>query len=615
MKDIVKPGKNISPAHTPTTGKRLLLFKTLAILFPFILLLFLELVLRLFDYGHDTGLFVKYPPKDGYLVMNYYASDKFFPDTASATKGNQEIFAIKKAPNTVRIFVLGESTTLGFPFRPNGSFHRWLQYRLMGMYPEKNFEVINLSLTAVNSYTALDFGRQLAKYQPDAVMIYLGHNEYYGALGVGSTTSVGSNRFLLQMLVKLRTFKTVQLINNGISVIKGLFADKQTYDPRSLMEVMAAKQHIIYGSKEYRQGITQFTTNMTELCQTLNNEKIPTFLSTVISNEKDQAPFISDGSGPGSANFFYKAGQNAFSDSSFITAKQDFDKAEELDELRFRAPEAINIAIKKIAGEFPYIHLVDTKKVIEDHSPHGIIGSTMIMEHVHPTLLGYALMSDAFYQAMQQQHIIKYTAENDLTFDELLKEMPITKLDSAMGTYQVMMLKTGWPFNKPISKSFKVGSSMDEKMAVKVALGDALWATALGQVFSYDKQHANYEGAMKIAEAMVLQYPDDEMFYGYAGNMNAKMKNYDQAAFYYRKLFNMNHDSELAEAVFKAYLEADEPARAMLFVKYTPIQNQKPTRAMLFKIINNERQLKSKPRDKVLLKQIANDYKSFNINK
>ena len=155
--------KSSKPESKPLSPEKLRLFKWLAILFPLVLIVLLELILRVFGYGYDTSLFVKYPPDPNYMVMNHYASDKFFPDTAYATTGNQEIFAINKAPNTIRIFVLGESTTIGFPFRPNGSFHRWLQYRLSHMYPNKNFEIVNLSLTAVNSYTVLDFGRQLAR--------------------------------------------------------------------------------------------------------------------------------------------------------------------------------------------------------------------------------------------------------------------------------------------------------------------------------------------------------------------------------------------------------------------------------------------------------------------
>jgi len=529
-------------AHDQPKGKKLLLFKILSALSPFIFLLILELILRIFNYGVDTSLFVKYPPDERFMVMNYYASNKFFPDTVSATKGNQELFAINKAPNTFRIFVLGESTTIGYPFRPNGSFHRWLQYRLMQMYPDKNFEVINLSLTAVNSYTVLDFGKQLAQYQPDAVMIYTGHNEYYGALGIGSTTSVGSNRFLLHTLVKLRTLKTVQLLNNIIGKVATIFKSSQPKgDPKSLMEVMAARQHIAYGSADYKAGIDQFNRNMTELCSTLDNEKIPTFLSNVVSNEKDLPPFISNGSGPGSANWYYDAGQTAYQKADYPTAKQDFDKARELDQLCFRAPEAINTCIKKIAGQYPYVHLVDAQQLFEQNSPHGILGSETIMEHVHPTLFGYALLSEAFYRALQQQQLIKDKPARDINFDELRKEMPITRMDSLMGTYQTMMLKTGWPFNQPISKDFKVENSIEGTLATKVALGNILWASAMGQLFRYDQAHNNTAQAAQIAEAMVLQYPQSFDFYKYAASLNDTLKNYSKAAFYSKKLAMLSH--------------------------------------------------------------------------
>lgn len=523
-------------------GKKLLLFKLLSALSPFIFLAILELVLRLFNYGTDTSLFVKYPPDERFMVMNYYASNKFFPDTVSATKGNQELFAINKAPNTFRIFVLGESTTIGYPFRPNGSFHRWLQYRLMQMYPDKNFEIINLSLTAVNSYTVLDFGKQLAQYKPDAAMIYTGHNEYYGALGIGSTTYVGSNRFLLQTLVKLRTFKTVQLLNNCIGSIANLFkSSKPAGDPKSLMQTMAARQHIAYGSADYKAGINQFDKNIIELCSTLNDEKIPTFISTVVSNEKDLPPFISDGSGPRSANWYYNAGKTAYDKADYPTAKQDFDKAKELDQLRFRAPEAINADIKKIASQYPYVHLVNAQQLFEQNSPHGILGSETIMEHVHPTLFGYALLSEAFYRALQEQQLIKDKPARDITFDELRKEMPITKMDSLMGTYQTMMLKTGWPFNQPIPADFKVENSIEGTLATKVALGHMLWTTAMGELFRYDQSHGNTTQAAQIAEAMILQYPQSPDFYRYADSLNTVLKNYSKAEFYGKKLSMLNH--------------------------------------------------------------------------
>ncbi len=596
-------------------GKKLLLFKMLAILFPFVLLFLLEVALRIFNYGHNTALFVKYPKDDRFMQMNYFASDKFFSDTINATKGNSELFAINKASNTFRIFILGESTTIGYPYFHNGSFHRWLQYRLEQMYPDKNFEIINLSLTAVNSYTVLDFGKQLAQYKPDAVLIYTGHNEYYGALGIGSTSYISSNRFLVETLLKLRELKLAQLLKNIIQKLVSVFSGKKTDDRETLMKRMAARQEIAFGSKDYNAGINQFDKNMTELCNLFNEEKIPVFLSTVVSNEKDLPPFISNGSGPGSADYIYKAGQQAYAQNNFGLAKTDFDKAKELDELRFRAPEAINAIIKKIAAEYPEVHLVDTKKLFEQYSPHGIIGSETILEHVHPNLRGYAIMSEAFYQSIKQHRLITDTPQMVMTFDELQREMPLTRMDSLSGQYQVMMLKIGWPFNQPIPKYFRLSANLEDTLADKVGLGHMEWIVAMGQVYEHNKLAGNVKGELKVVEAMTLELPQNEQFCSYAANLNAALNNFDKAAFYYKKLYMLNPTDQTAQSIIQSYLRADEPQYALANAGYLS-QNQQPqVRSLLSQIIKNEKALNVNNNNAECILRIAAAYAELGIVK
>src|ERR1035437_7482530 len=173
------PASKAPTLQKPLTKKKLLLFKVIAILLPLFFLILIEIGLRLFGYGHDLRLFIEDTKDKHYLALNNYVSLKYFTDSINATVGNYELFKKKKNYETVRIFVLGESTTQGFPYNYNGSFHRWLKYRLMRTFPKKNFEIINLSLTAVNSYTVLDFAKGIIGYEPDAVLIYVGQNEYY----------------------------------------------------------------------------------------------------------------------------------------------------------------------------------------------------------------------------------------------------------------------------------------------------------------------------------------------------------------------------------------------------------------------------------------------------
>ena len=95
--------------------KNVLIFKAIGIALPFLLLLIIELSLRLFSYGNNLDLFIEYKNDSNYLVFNPYASRKYFADPTLATAGNTELFRKKKDSNTCRIFVLGESTTIGYP--------------------------------------------------------------------------------------------------------------------------------------------------------------------------------------------------------------------------------------------------------------------------------------------------------------------------------------------------------------------------------------------------------------------------------------------------------------------------------------------------------------------
>ncbi len=52
--------------------------------------------------------------------------------------------------------------------------------------------------------------------------------------------------------------------------------------------------------------------------------------------------------------------------------------------------------IRNSLPAIPIASLVDTKETFEKNSPGGFIGKEPILEHVHPDLRGYALMSDAF---------------------------------------------------------------------------------------------------------------------------------------------------------------------------------------------------------------------------
>ena len=596
----------MAPLHLSKSKK--LVFRLTAFILPFAFLGLLEGILRLTGYGHDTSLFVPFPNDASKVVMNRYASERYFSDTVNATKGYYEPFNKKKLSGTLRLFVLGESTAAGYPYFHNGSFHRWLQYRLNHALPNQRVEVINLALTAVNSYTILDFARQLTPYQPDAVMIYVGHNEYYGALGVASTSRIGSNATMIALLLKLRSLRLVQLIDNLIYRIK-TGNGKLTDNRENLMKRMAAKQAIAKNSTDYQAGIHQFESNMTLLCQLFAQNKVPVFLSTLVSNEKDLKPFNSAGRGELSANAAFSAGAQAYSARKFDLAKKEYVTAKERDLLRFRAPEAMDQIIRKLAHSNPYLHLVDVRAAFDLASPHAILGHETLLEHVHPNLYGYALMADAYYQALKKYQVIKADAQNEMTFNQLWHQMPVTEVDSLFGAYQVMMLKAGWPFNQPIPASYKRGHSVAAQIAGPLSVGSITWSQANDALFKNSLATGDKRTALKATEAALLDNPGNIQYYLYAARLNFDLGNYLQSEFYFIQAYRLFPSFDSAQNLFLFYFKSDQPEKALaaldtLIDKNTSAQSFELYRATLAAIVS----YKQKANDADARLAIANAY-------
>ena len=604
--------------------KRVVLFKAIAILLPFLILILLEVALRIFHYGHDLSLFMEYPGDRSFLVLNPNASKRYFNDPALAPTGNRELFKKEKDKNTCRIFVLGESTTIGYPYFHNGSFHRWLQYRLMQTFPDRNFEIINLSVTAVNSYTVFGFAKELVDYKPDAVLIYCGQNEYYGALGVGSTNRISGNSHIIELMLSLRQWRVTQLLTGLYERITGAFTSAKGYSGGTLMQRMVAEQQIAYGSKLYYRGIEQFRTNMDATLQLFSEHHIPVFISNLVSNERGLRPFISieadstrfpsfkrdfelgvkafEGNEFRAADSLFKKadlvydghalcnyflGQVSYALGDYAMAEARFVKALDLDVLRFRAPSPLNGIIAQLCIKYPDAHLVDTRTAFVSHSENHIIGTDLILEHVHPNLTGYALMSDVFYEALKREHVLSVDKVKEMSLQQLMEDMPITSVDSLAGVYKIAKLKGNWPFNGGGPQdSLPVGSE-EQKLAYDLAFDHIRWRDAMNDLYSYYVSTNNLIKAKKVMEAMTLEYPMEASLYEMTANICGKLNDLENAAFYFRKAFALSPSPEMSKTIFVIYLDLDEPVRAIPYLDYA-INNLSDRRLITVKEYSEE---------------------------
>lgn len=618
-----EPTPDPLPVRRPSKRK-VLFFKGVSILAPFLVLGVLELSLRIFHYGQDLSLFIESPANSDYFVLNPAASRKYFSNQTIATTGNIELFRKKKQEHTLRIFVLGESTTIGYPYFHNGSFHRWLQYRLMHTFPEKNFEIINLSLTAVNSYTVLGFARELVRYEPDAVLIYTGHNEYYGALGVGSTEKIGGNPYIVNGVLALREFRFVQLMTHTWEGIARLFGSHRDGPGKTRMELMVANQEIPYRSALFNRGIDQFRSNMEETLHLFEKAHIPVFISNLVSNEKDLKPFISipadslryPGFTKNDALGNYYLGRLACQRGDFGQAKTYFSRAKELDALRFRAPDSINSIIGQLCHKYENAHLVDAKGVFEAHSDNHIPGDLLLVDHVHPNLAGYALLSDAFYEEMKKQALLSVNQGKEMSFQQLVQTMPVTRVDSLTGVYKISVLKRHWPFR--VAGEQAAGDSLsisteEEKLAYGIVFRQENWQDAMSGLYDYYIRNRDLAKAKTVLEGLVLEHPTEELYYEKAANICGELKDNDNALFYFKKAFSLSPSFDLARYLFVIYLKLDRPAEAIPYLDYaighnTAGMNLVPVRQFAEEILQLQQQSEKDSADLSILNQIAGKY-------
>ena len=87
-------------------------------------------------------------------------------------------FPARKPPGTFRIVCLGGSATYGRPFFDHTSFAGWLRALLPRADSSRKWEVINAGAISYASYRVKGIMAELAEYQPDLFIAYMGHNEF-----------------------------------------------------------------------------------------------------------------------------------------------------------------------------------------------------------------------------------------------------------------------------------------------------------------------------------------------------------------------------------------------------------------------------------------------------
>ncbi len=468
-------------------------FYAIALLIPVLFFLILEFGLRLIGFGTSTPLFIENPANPNYILPQPNILQRYFPEGTEQPSVTMEAnFILKEKPaNGYRIVVQGGSTAAGFPYGLGASIAGILDQRLKPSLPGRHVEVLNTAMSAVNSYTLIDIADEIIEQKPDAIMIYAGHNEYLGILGVGSNYTAFGAGLSTTWFLKLKELSLFQLMQKlSVAVIAPDTEAPSNEKPgqqtqgsaRTFMAKVAKHKNIEKGSDLYDAGLEQFEKNISALLQKYQRAGIPVFISTIASNIKDQKPFVSTELEPeyqasaqklfasleqqskaqnisslkkvsltlqqsSSATLHFKLAQLALALGESSIAKTHFDLAKEHDLLRFRAPEAINHIIREQAQKFDAI-VVETQKELEIRSPDRIIGNNLMLEHLHPNLRGYFVVANSFYNSFAEfwQTQGDNSPFSPISIEQAWAERLILPQEEYFGYATILGLTSDYPF-------------------------------------------------------------------------------------------------------------------------------------------------------------------------
>jgi tetratricopeptide (TPR) repeat protein len=532
--------QKIKEEQIVTSKSNAKIFYLILILFPILFFIILEFGLRIFDYGNDYTQWVN--PAKGLCVLNPAIAHKYFHNIENVPYSNQDVFDEVKKPNSFRVFVLGESSGAGYPYVPIGAFSRYLQQRLSLEYPDSKIEVINCSMTAINTYTMRDLFPGILDQKPDLVLIYAGHNEYYGALGVGSIESLGTSRSIVNLVIYLEKYKTFQLIRNLLKSAVGLFYNKQPLTG-TLMARMAQNQYISLNSDIYKRGIDQFGGNMKDILEMAKKKNVPVILGTLACNLKDQYPFVSvNENGLPPADKVFIQAKELLKNNDYKRADSLFRYAKDLDALRFRAPSEINKIITELGEKFNY-PVINIDSVFNSISPDHITGNNLMTDHLHPTLLGYQVIGNLFYNEMSKSNLLPKTKSQNLSDnqqDSITKaNYPFTKLDTIISDYRIRILKNDWPYIQkedkiPDNKLFRPKDFIDS-IAYELTSDKMNWESAHRKAAEWYVNRNDLKSFTGIMDVLISQYPFIMDYYDYTANLLLTNKAYDRAFYYLKK--------------------------------------------------------------------------------
>lgn len=386
----------------------------LSILAALALLGLLEGMLRLVGQGEPVG--DPFMDISGNLSVYERVGDWMETRTDKRRLFRYERFDVDKPTKTRRIFCLGGSDVYGFPYIPEGAWPALLQKGL-----SSGWQVINSGGIAYASYRVLRVFREVVSYEPDAIVVMTGHNEFLERRVYAEPLAVNPTlRALRTALGRLYLFNAMRrLLIKTPEPKKALLGENVSWDfvPRDEGQKKLTEEHF------------QFA--LVEMARLGRENGVPVIFVTVPCNLKDYPPLGGDGAD--AAHKAYAEGRELLGAGAVKEAYTEFRKAADLDDHPVRAFSSYNDIIRKVAG-YQGCYLADVEAAFIK-AGQGIPGDELFFDHVHIRSEGAVLAAVSVAEALVRARLLPQEKLTDVQSGIAAGRSSLTSEEEAFARY------------------------------------------------------------------------------------------------------------------------------------------------------------------------------------
>jgi tetratricopeptide (TPR) repeat protein len=368
---------------------------------------------------------------------------------------NYQEFASEKPAAGYRIFVLGGSTAAGFPWGADVAFTRALGDSLQAAWPERDVEAVNVAAMSYGSHRLRILTRELLNYDPDALVLFTGHNEFVERLFYREMLeSPGALDGLRRPLFHSRIYASVtRLYEAGLRNEAPVAPDVGEVSTGELLGLDVAREYAIdITDADRAEAAIRFEENIRAIVEQAHQAEVTVVLCTVPSNILAWLPnqsFFSAEIGleaqrsaldllnrakadlerqapeqaadalvsaialaPGYAELHFRLGQAFAALGRWDEARREFVRARDTDGKPSRAPSPIIQAIRRVASDTGAI-LVDVDLRFEQLSEHGIPGFDLFEDYVHLKPRGHRHVALELWRKFQSADLVGSSGSTD----------------------------------------------------------------------------------------------------------------------------------------------------------------------------------------------------------